>query len=292
MRKEFAILAIGLMLAAAFSGCIGGEKASSVGAVKVEGKNVTIGSIPVKIVGKNSTGIVFEDVIIDAISEKITADNRDKPEARQKTLPEFTFAINISKPESISKCEWNFGDGQTGTGLEAKCTFNTPGQYLVKANITAGGMTFEMNITAAVNYHASGQDSVSGVPCLDQTKTVGDEYWDYLFHVAVGAKKVILRTLGDPSATSPIPTVPTPVATVGGNDIELGLYSPKGAFIAESDSGNPGTDEKVEVKKVKEAGNYDAKIGCYDLNPTGAHAHTFTNTGSVAYFFFIDVMYV
>jgi PKD repeat protein len=280
MIREFAILAIGLMLAAAFSGCVGGaDKTESVGPVKIVGKNATVGNVVFNIIGTNSAGVASSDVVVDIMKETITAETREDAAKRQKTVPEFTFGVNATKLDLVSKCAWDFGDGNKGEGVEAKYTFAAPGAYLVVANITLkDGKIFALNITAALNYHAEGQDSIAVMQPTQTGAGVIDDQNDYAFPVGKGALFAILKTIDDP-ADAALPTGKD-------NDVGLEAFDPKGASKGVADAGT-GANEEVKVKKPKEIGNWMMRVGCIGT----ASSNVYADTGPVSYFFSIDVTY-
>ena len=277
-KAIFAVMAVGLMLASVGSGCIGGKEAAPPGEAKSEGKNVTVGDVVFTIFGKDSAGAVSSDKVVDVIKETITPETREDASKRQRTAPEFTFGINTTEPGMISKCVWDFGDGNTGEGIEAKYTYAAPGGYFVNASVTLnGGASFSLNITAAVNYRADGQDSI---PVTQPTQTGAgaiDDQNDYTFPVGKGAVLIVLKTMDDPD---------DPPLSDKDNDVGLEVFDPKGASKGAADSG-AGANEEVKVKKPKEAGNWVMRVGCLGEPGTNVYA----NTGPVSYFFSIDVTY-
>ncbi|HLF05605.1 MAG TPA: ABC transporter substrate-binding protein [Thermoplasmata archaeon] len=110
---------------------------------------------------------------------------------------EITFSGNGSKDSdgSISKYDWDFADGGTGSGVEAKHVYATPGPYKVKLTVTDnGGATASATVDVTIlavgadrdvlfraypPNHFVGND-ITFIGCDSEDIANADElHWDY-----------------------------------------------------------------------------------------------------------------
>ncbi len=247
--KHVAILITGLFIAASFAGCVGSDENDT-----VDGGIVLL--------AKAGDGEWTNETVVALVSEEITADNRDAPASRTKTVQAISFMLEgASEGASVV---WDFGDLTTETtGSEATHTYAGPGAYFVTATIGEA----KLNTTVAVNYHATGGDSVFTYPGTEVYQE-GVSYYMYLFSVGTGAKKCEIDLKGTGAAE-------------GAHDIDMHLFDPSGKEIATSTGG---TSEEHISCKAKTPGNYQLQIG---QGAGGAYA----SVGNVDYTFTIDVLY-
>ncbi|MDD5502329.1 MAG: PKD domain-containing protein [Candidatus Thermoplasmatota archaeon] len=250
--KSISFLMAGCMILAAVAGCVDGGN----------GNDNTSGEFAV--LARLAGGEWSNATVIGEITEIITADNRAAPAGRTKTAPSFEF-----KAEGASDAVWGFGDGETGTGKEASHTYAAPGEYLVIANSSGKSA----NITVAVNYLATGSDSVTTLPgSAAVVSQEGTSYYTYKIILPAGAKvQIDLDGTGTVDAAS---------------DIDMRILDPSGKEIASSTGAT--TDEQIAIKKTKAAGEYTLLIGQLPGGPDSLY----TSVGDVPYTFKVLATYV
>ena len=68
--------------------------------------------------------------------------NNSAPEIKKQVAPQTGRAsmtvscvdISVDPEQDWLDCTWDFGDGTTGTGLQIRHTYDTPGEYVLKHN--------------------------------------------------------------------------------------------------------------------------------------------------------------
>ncbi len=288
MKWTTAIAIVAVLVSAAFAGCTGGgEKIeeSDTGTDKAVRSQAEQKLLFPTVEGKRTYDFVT------SVTETITSDNRENAGTRQRSVKALRFAIEELEEADAKSFEWDFGDGTTESGFEASHVYSSPGVFFASLTVTFhDGSSKTRAITIYVNYHAEGKDKVSGLPCKGYDKN-GEDYWDYLFPVAAGAKEALIQTFADPADAPVYPTVP--LVGAGDNDIGLEVYSVQKKLIGKSDGETGGenpADETVKLKegRLGEAGDYLMRVGCFD--GIGGDHH-FVNAGEVSYLFSIDIIY-
>ncbi len=195
-------------------------------------------------------------------------ENREAPASRTRSAPTVTF-----KTDGAGAVTWDFGDGETldaDASAEVSHTFGVAGLYRV---VVMTGGAEAGNITIAINYRCTGDDSTFPLGAHVEGASQNDRNYHH-FPVNADAKKVVVETIGK---NEPL--------TDKDEDVGLELFSPSGKSLGSSDSSQ--AQEKVESKKAKEVGNYVALVGALG----DAQSNNYVNYQAVEYTLIIEVLY-